>query len=82
MASFIFPGPESYGQNVPAQPAPSSVSREAVTGGDFINLLLLSELALYEKEDDVRDCAGRLIERAEKLEDASLIIWQLLNIRF
>ena len=83
MASFIFPGPESYGQNVPAQPAPSSVSRDAVAGGDFINLLLLSELALYEKEDDVRDCAGRLIERAGKLEDAALrrlIVFSLSKI--
>lgn len=72
MASIVFPSPDSYGQNLPAQPASSASRQQATAGGDLINLLLLADLALYEKADDVRDCAGRLVERTEEISDPSL----------
>lgn len=72
MASIVFPNPESYGQNLPAQPASQAARQQATAGGDFINLLLLADLALYEKVDDVRDCAGRLVSRAEEISDPAL----------
>lgn len=83
MAPIVFPSPESYGQNIPAQPAYSAVRQQPAAGGDFVNLLLLSELALYEKPDDIRDCAGRLVGRAEQIEDAGLrriIVFSLSKI--
>lgn len=73
MASLAFPSPDSYGQNVPAQPSAASAAQQRPSsGGDFINTLLLADLALYSKPDDIRDCAGRLIERAEAIEDSAL----------
>lgn len=73
MASFLFPHPDFYGQNVPAQPASTGdAARRPVAGGDFVNLLLLTDLALYDKPDDVRDRAGTLIDRAEKIDDPAL----------
>lgn len=72
MASFVFPSPDSYGQNIPAQSASSASGKQATVGGDLINLLLLADLALYERPDDIRNCAGRLVERAEKIEDGAL----------
>lgn len=73
MASFVFPHPDFYGQHVPAQPAPAGgAARNPAAGGDFVNLLLLADLALYDKPDDVRDRAGTLIERAEKIDDPAL----------
>lgn len=72
MAPIVFPSPDSYGQNIPAQSAPQTSRQQAVAGGDFTNLLLLAELALYEKPDDIRDCAGRLVGRADLIEDPTL----------
>lgn len=72
MAPIVFPSPNSYGQNVPAQAASPEIRRQATTGGELINLLLLADLALYEKPDDIRDCAGRLLERAESISDPAL----------
>lgn len=73
MASLAFPSPDSYGQNVPAQSSPASAAQKRPSaGGDFTNTLLLADLALYSKPDDIRDCAGRLIERAETIDDANL----------
>lgn len=83
MASIVFPNPDSYGQNVPAQPSPAASNPQPTAGGDFINLLLLADLALYSKPDDIRDCAGRLVERAEAIPDPALrrlIVFSLSKI--
>lgn len=72
MSSLAFPSPDSYGQNVPVQSASSAAHQRPSVGGNFTNTLLLSDLALYSKPDDIRDCAGRLIERAEQIDEPAL----------
>ncbi|MCD8298912.1 MAG: hypothetical protein LUD39_04040 [Opitutae bacterium] len=73
MLPFIFPRPDSYGQNVPAQPVPEQAAKATpAAAGDFVNTLILADIALYKRSDDIKKCAARILERAEKINDETL----------
>ncbi len=70
---FIFPPPNSYGKNVPEQSVPEKTAKlAAVPEGDLINTLVLAEFALYESVPEIKKCAERMLERADKIADPEL----------
>lgn len=74
MIPFVFPSPQTYGQDLPEQKSsvPAGTPENAQLG-EFLNTLFLSELALYKDVKDVAACAQRLLDNeAPKITDPAL----------